>query len=173
MSTPLSLRHARESDSRLLLDWRNDPGSREASGNRAGVTTKEHAAWFEAVLADPDRHLLIAEAGGAAVGQVRLERRRGYRYELSVSVDREHRGQGLGATLIAGACEWAWLATDAAAVDARVREENQASLRAFAGAGFRASGPSSKGFLTLELTRPEPGAPDRPLGSEHRLPFLG
>ena len=173
MTAGLELRRARSDDSERLLKWRNDPETREVSGNRDTVAAEEHAAWLEAVLADPDSHLLIAEADGTPVAQVRIERRRGYRYELSVSIDPERRGQGLGAPLIAGACEWAWGATNATGIEAWVRSENGRSLRAFEKAGFGPGEGSRPGFTALCLPRTEPFAPERPVDRMRRLPFNG
>lgn len=151
---PISLRLARQADAPLLLEWRNEPATREASGNRERVTSGEHRAWLKSVLADPDRHLLIAEADAKPIGQARIERRQAYRYELSVSLDPAARGRGTGATLIAGVCEWAWTATDATVIEAWVRSENEASLRAFAKAGFSPGDGERHGFVSLWLVRP-------------------
>jgi RimJ/RimL family protein N-acetyltransferase len=171
MSVALELRRATPTDGELLLDWRNDPATREASGNRASVAAEEHAGWLERVLAEPDRHLVIAEADGRPVGQARIERRRAYRYELSVSLDAAERGRGVGATLIAGACEWAWAATNASGIEAWVRDGNEPSLRAFEKAGFEPGPDSRPGFVNLWLGRPEPFAPERPVDRRRRLPF--
>lgn len=154
MTAALALRPAGPDDAERLLAWRNEPATREASGNRDPVGAGEHAAWLEAVLADPDRHLLIAEAEGAAVGQARLDGDGGGGYEISVSLDPERRGRGLGRELIVAACDWAWRSTGAARIEARVRTENRTSLRAFEEAGFTREAGGDPGFVKLALARP-------------------
>ena len=79
------LRPATVADAVLLRIWRNDPATRAASRHSGGVEAEEHAAWLDRTLADPDRLLLVAELGGAPVGQVRLDRD-GECWEISVSL---------------------------------------------------------------------------------------
>lgn len=171
MIAPLTLRGATEGDRDRLLAWRNDPDTRAASRHTEVVLAEAHSAWLQGVLADPDRQLLIAELDGVAVGQVRFDRVRGYRHEISASLDPAARGKGIGALLIAGACEWLWLATNASVVVAFVRDDNDASSRAFEWAGFRPVEAVEDGFVTLELVRPEPFAPERPSDRGRMLPF--
>lgn len=152
---PLTLRRAGHADSEMLLDWRNEPANREASVSQEPVSPEEHRVWLDAVLADPDRHLLIAEADGEPVGQVRFDRKnQGSAYEISVSLDRRRRGYGLGRRLIATACEWAWYSIDAGRIEAWVRRDNRPSRRAFDEAGFARGQGSRTGFVNLTLARP-------------------
>ena len=158
----LEIREARASDADLLREWRNDPQTREASGSTDPVDAVEHAEWLERLLADPDRFLWIAAIGGRPAGQVRLERRRGFEYEISVSVDAELRGSGIGPAIIRSGCELLWTRTNATRIVARVRDENIASAGAFAAAGFRRHGSDGDGFRRLVLDRRDEWAPARP-----------
>jgi ribosomal protein S18 acetylase RimI-like enzyme len=59
---------------------------------------------LEAALADPAQHLLLAEAGGAAMGCVRVTAEgKGAAYLGLLSVDPERQGRGLGRRLVAAA----------------------------------------------------------------------
>ena len=158
----MRLRAADAGDRDRLLEWRNDPATREASRQTAAVEAGEHEAWLEAVLADADRHLLIAEDGGDPVGQIRFDRDRAYRYEISVGLAPAARGRGLGSDLIEMGCAWLWRSTNATDVEAWVRADNAPSERAFAAAGFRATGDERQGFRLHVLARPEPWAPWSP-----------
>jgi RimJ/RimL family protein N-acetyltransferase len=155
----LRVRPATELDAERLLSWRNDPETRAASRSTAEVSPEEHREWLDGVLDDPDRQLLIAEIGSRPVGQVRFDRTRGYRFEISVSLESGLRGRGLGGELIETGCEWLWRRTNATEVEALVRGGNESSLRAFAAVGFRPSGDGGEGFVRLVCPRPEPWAP--------------
>lgn len=169
----LVLRPASRGDRELLLAWRNEPHTRAASRTTATISPEEHAAWLEQVLADPDRHLLIAQLDTRPIGQVRLDRVKGYRYEISTSVDPAFRRQGLGPPLIDGAARWLWEKTNASSIEANVREENDASYRAFLNAGFRPTPGAGAGLIRLQLPRPEPWAPETPSRRKRRIRFTG
>jgi RimJ/RimL family protein N-acetyltransferase len=144
------IRPATEDDADLLREWRNDPEVRGVSGTTHEVTPEEHRAWLAGVLADPDRHLLIAEDEGTPIGQVRLDRETDGEYEISVSVAAAARGGGSGRTLIDAAASWASGFTGARRVVAYVKADNERSLRAFAGARFeRAASSDREGFVRL------------------------
>lgn len=144
----LLLRPASAADARRLLEWRNDPEARAASRSTAEVGAAEHDAWLAAVLADPDRTLLICELAGEPVGQVRFDRIAERRYEISVSLAAAARGRGLAAPLISLAVARLRESSPDAEVEAHVRRGNDRSLAAFRQAGFEATG-ETDGFLVL------------------------
>lgn len=151
----LSLRAATELDTERLLAWRNDATVRAASRSTHRVTEPEHSHWLAEVLADPDRHLLVAELEAEAIGQVRFDRTRGFVYEISVSVASVRRGAGIGSELVRVGCRWLWDRTNATEVEAWVRSDNEASRSAFESAGFVPVAGDRPGFERFLLQRPE------------------
>ena len=123
MKAELRLRPATLDDSDRLLVWRNDPATRRSSRNSEAVIAEAHGAWLRAVLADPDRRLMIAESGGEPVGTVRADRDAGG-WELSWTVAPAARGKGYGARIVAAAMEGLF-----GLIRAAIRPENGASLR--------------------------------------------
>lgn len=59
-----SLRPMREHDLELILEWRNDPSTRNKMFNSATISPEEHRAWFARVATSGDRHLLLYEEDG-------------------------------------------------------------------------------------------------------------
>jgi len=117
------------------------------------VSEDEHAAWLEGVLADPDRQLLVCELDDAPIGQVRFDRLKEGRFEISVSLAGEARGRGLSSRLIALAVSYLRESSPDAVVEAHVRPGNHRSLAAFQAAGFRQASESAQGgFLILALS---------------------
>jgi RimJ/RimL family protein N-acetyltransferase len=131
----LALRPAGYGDCEQLRAWRNDPDTVAASNGRE-VEPSEHAAWLEAKLADPGCRLWIVERAGTPIGQVRAERLDGGDVELHIGLGPDARGQGTGTQAIHEAVSKLPSEWGATGVVARVRPDNQASLRAFAKAGF-------------------------------------
>lgn len=135
----LLVRPAEPADAHDLWRWRNDPVARAASRNPDPVAFADHKAWFARALADPARTILIGEIDGAAIGMVRLDESSDHA-EISIALDPEHRGLGLGARLL----KYVLAHKQASLFTATVRADNIASQRLFAGAGFRqvaANGP--------------------------------
>ena len=132
--TSLSIRPAVEDDCELLFSWVNDPQSRRMSFSGNPVPREEHERWFERKLRDADCLLyIVTGADDEPVGQVRFDVDEERNAVISVAIAPRRRGEGLSAAAIR-------LATAAAAlpvVHAYIRPENEASIRAFAKAGFR------------------------------------
>ncbi|MFN0075737.1 MAG: UDP-2,4-diacetamido-2,4,6-trideoxy-beta-L-altropyranose hydrolase [Prosthecobacter sp.] len=135
---PLSLRRATLDDARLLLEWANDPVTRQASFNSEPIVWETHVAWLQRRLNDAQCAFYIAEAGTQAVGTVRFDRREGGVAEISLSLAPSARGRGLGAKLIRlgtvtvldeGLCQQ---------VSGWVKADNRASISAFQRAGHTA-----------------------------------
>lgn len=101
----MTLTPATQKDIKKVFDWRNSLDIRR-KGNGQKVEWAEHKRWYDSVLADKDKLLLIIEEAGA----VRLERE-GKQCEISVYVCEHKRGQGLGKAAIEEAtrlafCTW-------------------------------------------------------------------
>ena len=82
----LSLRPATADDAERLLAWRNDPAVRSASLQQDPIPASTHVAWLQGKLVDPACELLIVEADGAPVGQVRIEADDGGRAEVHIAL---------------------------------------------------------------------------------------
>jgi LmbE family N-acetylglucosaminyl deacetylase/RimJ/RimL family protein N-acetyltransferase len=133
----LELRSAAPGDEELLLGWRNDPAVRRSAFHQEEVTPDTHRAWFEEKLASADATITIVEEAGEAVGQVRLDRTSADSAEIHIAIASGARGRGLGRRALRSALEaipahWPELRH----VRALVKPDNEASLKAFAAAGF-------------------------------------
>jgi RimJ/RimL family protein N-acetyltransferase len=135
----LRLRRATGADALKLWQWRNEPETRVASFTRDPIEYDDHVKWLETKLGDRDVFVLIAIGEGEAeIGYVRLDVH-GDAAEVNLSLDRAHRGRGLGTSAIRAATEYA-VSLGIARVTARVRPENTVSIRAFRAAGFTPTG---------------------------------
>jgi len=97
------LRPAVDADRDKVLAWRNHPDVRAVSLTTHVITAAEHAAWWDAATADPDRHILIFDDRGVVI----FDRRRdpaSWSFYLDVA--------GLGAELLP-----TWLRLERAAVE--------------------------------------------------------
>jgi RimJ/RimL family protein N-acetyltransferase len=134
----LTLRLATAADESLLLEWRNDPETRKQSLNDRRIASDVHARWLRTRLSSSaDVRIYVAERNGVPVGQARFERQPGGFAEVSISVARTARGQGVGRLLIESASVRAAKELNVGEIVAIVKAQNRASLRAFASAGYQ------------------------------------
>jgi RimJ/RimL family protein N-acetyltransferase len=145
------LRPATESDAELLLEWRNDPQTREASFQQEPIGLEEHRAWLAGRLGDPDCALQVIEVDGRPAGSVRLDREGDEEAEIHIVIAPESRGGGLSIRALDLASEQAGELLGVRRVRARVKSGNEASLRAFRSAGFE---PARESDDVVELVRP-------------------
>ena len=155
MDSGVRVRRARESDCRLLWEWANEPGVRASSFSQRQIGWEEHVHWFQARLADTKCVILIGEdARGRPLGQIRFDQQAGGVADIDVSIARGFRRAGYGSVLIDSAIREVFGSTVITKVNAFIRPENLASVRAFEKAGFRRVGESIvKGNRALHLCR--------------------
>lgn len=133
----LSVREATMVDAELLLSWSNDPTTRANSFSSDTIGWDEHRAWLATRLADTSKSTLLAsDASDQPIGLVRFDRCGPDRAEIGVTLAPVRRGQGLGGALIdAGVRNW-YCRNPGDTVDALIKDDNQASVRAFVDADF-------------------------------------
>ncbi len=131
------LRPARQGDCEAVWYWRNAPEVRRYSGDGEVIAWPVHRAWFESVLANPSRHLLIGESEGRPVGVLRFDLARD-EAEVSIYLCPDKHGQGYGAALLAQGHRWLREhCPGLRRVIAEVRSDNTASLALFRAQGYR------------------------------------
>lgn len=140
MLDTLYVRRAGYKDCGLMFAWRNHPETRAVSLNDAEIEWEDHVHWLDSVLQTPNRLLLVAQIGSIPVGVVRFDQVSKTRCQVSLYLDPQLHGLGLGkAMLLAGERQ---LASDVS-IDAQVVTGNTASSRLFASAGYTAKDPNN------------------------------
>ncbi len=92
-------RKATESDSSLLLLWRNDPVVRKNSFNSNPITSEEHSEWLKKCLASVDVEIYLYFIDEEPLGQVRLNYEKDVAI-ISYSIAEPYRGFGFGREII-------------------------------------------------------------------------
>lgn len=132
----LQVRPATLEDAQRMHRWRNHPATRAASVDDREIPWADHLAWLQHALADPRRTLLVGQIGTVAVGVIRFDRRDEDAAEVSLYLDPALHGLGLGGALLhAGEARMASVGI----FHATVLQDNLASQRLFAAAGYRRS----------------------------------
>lgn len=133
----VSLRTVSMDDAATLHAWRNHPTVRAVSHSQAEIPWADHVRWLEETLGRADRRILVAMRNGRELGTVRLDVA-GSLATVSITVNPELIGSGLGPAVLDATAEWA--TANLPGLDllrAEIREGNTASARAFAAAGYR------------------------------------
>jgi RimJ/RimL family protein N-acetyltransferase len=155
MSLELQLRPVTMADARRIWVWSNDRETRRHSFCTAAIPWSDHLPWLERKLADPRCRFYIAETDGRPIGQVRFDREDDDSAVISISIDPDHRGRGLGTAAIRAAIARLQQDAPVTVVHALIKKTNPASLRAFHNAGFRDSHRSLDHEVTRLSLRPQ------------------
>jgi UDP-2,4-diacetamido-2,4,6-trideoxy-beta-L-altropyranose hydrolase len=135
------LRPATAADAEPCHAWRNAESTRRYFRDSSPVALADHLRWWQSTLADPGRHLLLAQVGREAVGVVRLDRD-GAEAEVSIYTDPALTGLGLGPRMLEAAARWATApAAGLQRLVAEIDPRNVTSEAAFAVVGFRRAAP--------------------------------
>lgn len=135
-------RRASRQDAERLFEWQNEPGARRYARNPEPPGWTEHQAWFNAVMGDRNRLLLVVECQGKPVGMVRYDYLGPGRCEVSILISQAAVNKGIGgAALCAGEREASrafaqWDDLPGMELLAYVDNANTASRRLFHAAGY-------------------------------------
>jgi UDP-2,4-diacetamido-2,4,6-trideoxy-beta-L-altropyranose hydrolase len=132
----LTFRTATVADRQNIFNWRNHQVIRQCSRELAEIPWAEHCAWFEKILTDPNRLLLIANWEADVLGVLR--------YDLSdttalvsIYLIPQKIGQGYGVKVLQAGIQWIQHQYPAIQkLSAEILADNAASIRAFEKAGY-------------------------------------
>ncbi|MGQ9908288.1 MAG: UDP-2,4-diacetamido-2,4,6-trideoxy-beta-L-altropyranose hydrolase [Candidatus Flexifilum sp.] len=132
------LRRAHLNDMRQIWLWANDPVARSVSFHSAPIPWDDHVRWYTSRMTSAGTAIDIAfTPDDRPVGQVRFDAIDTPEAIISVIVDPQFRGQGIGSALIQRAVEQIFQeAKTVQRVLAWIKPDNLASRRAFERAGF-------------------------------------
>lgn len=134
----VDVRLAVADDAELVWPWRNNEATRRYFFDPAPVSLDTHLAWWNRSLVDPKRTLLLGRLDGREVGVIRYDFIDSRRAMVSIYLDPEMTGLGLGETLLRAGQGWLLLNhPEIDTVLAEVMPKNVASLRTFLAAGFQ------------------------------------
>ena len=106
-SKTVKLRQAVLADADMVYVWRNHPETYRFFFQAEPIGRDTHVKWFTAAIANPCRHLLIAEYGSTAIGVLRFDYdNTAHKVEIDIYTDPEKRGQGYGQAIILASIEW-------------------------------------------------------------------
>lgn len=134
----IDVRLAVADDAIIAWPWRNNEATRRYFFDPTLVSLETHLAWWNRSLADPQRALLLGRLGGRGVGVIRYDFVDPQRAVVSIYLDPEMTGLGLGSPLLRAG--QVWLLQNHPEVNtvlAEVMPENNASLHVFLAAGFQ------------------------------------
>lgn len=134
----ITLRRAINSDCNTIFGWRNHPKVRSHFFDPSELSLEEHQSWFADSLQRDDRIILIACEGDKPVGVLRfdLTDKSGAAAEIDIYLAPERQGMGLGRRILREGEKWVLRNTEIRLIEAKVKSNNEASLKMFRASGF-------------------------------------
>ena len=93
------LRKANINDAYIILEWRNDPRTRQNSFSKEIIDMETHLKWFNAKLTDENCFIYILMDGEERVGQIRIDKANDVG-EISYMIAPDKRNRGYGKTML-------------------------------------------------------------------------
>jgi RimJ/RimL family protein N-acetyltransferase len=130
------LRYAEYSDLNDIYNWRNDRDTRKASFNMEPIEIDEHIKWFNKSLIDPKNNIfIIIDRYLNKLGQIRFDRKNN-EAEINITIDPKFRNKGIGSLALSKSSKQYLNNYDVDVIIAKVKKNNNRSLKAFRKAGF-------------------------------------
>ena len=136
----IQLRPVIEDDCEILWHWANDPVIRSVSFLSESISWTDHVQWFTSKLCNQNCVFYIAlNQDNVPIGQVRYEITH-KEATISLGLAESFRGQGYGSNLILLGCKKLGQKSVVERINAYVKPNNLASIRAFLKSGFQEVG---------------------------------
>ena len=131
------VRLASDCDIEDLFKWRNDAVSRRMSFNSSLINWENHTKWFNQALSCDKRILIICEdenVNKISFIKFDIEERNAF---ISINTNPDERGKGLSKDCLINAINFFLnIGKKVQCLKAKIKEENIASQKTFAGLGF-------------------------------------
>lgn len=136
MKYTLNLRPAKESDTDIVLSWRNELETISNMKTKRALSLEEHTPWFMKAISDTDCLFLIIEIDGNPIGQIRynLEDKMA---KVSINITSALHGKGIASKAFSKGSKYVKETSFAEAIFARVLTSNIGSIKGMERAGFR------------------------------------
>ena len=124
-------------DAAVVWAWRNNESTRRYFFDPSPVGLETHVAWWNLSVLDPKRVLLIGSLGVRSFGVIRFDFDASESAVISIYVDSEMTGKGLGRKLLSAGLNWLKENhPEMSSVSAEILPENSVSVNVFQAAGF-------------------------------------
>ena len=131
------LRRATIHDAKLLFEWANDDEVRATAIVKKKIEWDEHIAWLTNKLQSDLSHIyILTDDENENVGVIRFDKD-GDTFVISYSVDKRHRGKGVGSLILQMGIEKISENEPQCKFEASVQADNIASNRIFEKLGFK------------------------------------
>lgn len=132
----LSIRIATMKDARQLFDWKNEEAVRMNSiVSKDLIKWEDHLIWLRKTIKNPKRLLYLITDGVRNYGDIRFDRIGEY-VEVSVRIEKDFRGRGIGTFIVRYACAKAQTWLKEKYFLAKIVAGNEPSLKVFTRNGF-------------------------------------
>jgi RimJ/RimL family protein N-acetyltransferase len=145
----LQVREARKQDLRLLFRWANDSQTRSNAFSSQKILIDDHTVWFENKLRDENCYIYIISLPDTyPLGQVRFDKDNEF-WNIDYSIEKLHRGKGLGSSLLSAALECFAKNHPGQQVKGEVKKDNYSSIKVFHKCSFQLIEEQSGHFVTF------------------------
>lgn len=132
----VTIRPALVSDVNITYEWANDPGTRENSFSSGPISLETHKKWWSSRMQSEDSAYFIGQVKNTPACLIRFDRdAESGKSIIGINISPAFRGRGLAHRFLAIACQ-KFMESKNTRVDAYIKAENTASLKAFQKAGF-------------------------------------
>lgn len=132
----VTVREAKLDDAELYFEWANDPTVRQMAFHMEPIPWDSHIGWFKNKVASQSSHLLVCYENELPIGQVRFDISESGEAEIDISIAKEHRGKGLGKSMLKAAIEYEKCMNGIRTFVSEVKEDNISSNKMFTACGF-------------------------------------
>lgn len=132
----IKLRDVREDDVEVVYRWTQDPETRKNAPDPKGFSFESHKKWFQKKLNDKNAYIFIGQLNNLPVGQIRFEVIKENKLSLSIMIDQNYRGKGIGTELVNNGIRHLKNKIKNFNIIAKVRTFNEASTKIFKKNGF-------------------------------------
>ncbi|MBD2113948.1 MULTISPECIES: UDP-2,4-diacetamido-2,4,6-trideoxy-beta-L-altropyranose hydrolase [Cyanophyceae] len=134
----IRLRPVNEEDCSLLWHWANDPVTRASSFSSELISWHEHIQWFNAKIKSESCTMYIAlNNRDQPVGLIRCEVDAKNEAVVSINIASQYRGMGYASSIIEKSSSKMLRNSKLHQLNAYVKQDNLASIKAFLKAGFK------------------------------------